>query len=101
MCLPYAYSGCQFTYAYCLRLGSGVRKDLAKAYARYEIARLLGAQSAPKALDSMKTIVTDHEKTTALELAKSMRNELKPIPRKLGLQVPKAPGPPSPWSTQQ
>jgi hypothetical protein len=100
LCMPYAYSGCQFTYGYCLRLGLGMRKDVAKAYARYEVARLLGAQNAPKALDLMKSIVTDDEKTAALALAKSMRNELKPIPRKLGLQVPQAPGPPSPWSTR-
>jgi TPR repeat protein len=100
LCMPYAHSGCQFTYGYCLRLGLGMRKDVAKAYARYEVARLLGAQNAPKALDAMKSIVTDDEKTAALALAKSMRNELKPIPRKLGLQVPGAPGPPSPWSTR-
>jgi hypothetical protein len=44
-------------------------------------------------------MLTSNEKTAALELAKSIRDKLRPIPRKLMLQVPNAARPPSPWPT--
>jgi TPR repeat protein len=96
-CVPFAFSYCQYTYAYCLKNGLGYQRDVAKAYARYEAARLLGAVGAPRQMESMQRMLTNEEKSSALELAKSIRNELKPIPRKLILQVSEAPRPPSPW----
>jgi TPR repeat protein len=93
-CLPFAFSNCQYTYAYCLRDGLGYQRDIAKAYARYEVARLLGAVGAPKQIENMQRMLTSDEKAAALELAKSIRDKLRPIPRKLMLQVSNTPRPP-------
>jgi hypothetical protein len=60
---------------------------------------LLGATKAPQQLENLQRMLTSNEKTAALELAKSIRDKLRPIPRKLMLQVPNAARPPSPWPT--
>ncbi len=98
LCTPCAHAGCQYAYAYGLRNGVGIQKDVEKAYARYEVAHLLGHLAAPKQMEAIQSMLTEGEKTAAIELAKSIRNQLKPIPPKMALQVPDAPHPPSPWS---
>ncbi len=96
-CIGYATTSCQFAYAYHLQYGFGTRSDPAKSYTYYEVARQLGSPRALERLQALDRLLSSDEKAKAVELAKSIRSELRPIPTQVvfqyaGNQLP------SPWS---
>src|SRR5262249_7978899 len=100
-CIGYASMSCQFAYAYHLRHGFGTRSDPSKSYTYYELARELGSPKAAERLQALDRMLSSDEKAKAVELAKSIRGELRPIPTQVvfqyaGTQLP-SPGsaPPS------
>src|SRR5262245_38275597 len=96
-CIGYASSNCQFAYAYHLQHGFGTPSDPAKSYTYYEVARVLGAPRAPERLQALDRMLSSDEKAKAVELAKSIRGELRPIPTQVIFQYA-GNQPPSPWS---
>ena len=98
-CIGYASANCQFAYAYHLQHGFGTPSDPAKSYTYYEVARVLGAPRAPERLQALDRMLSSDEKAKAVELAKSIRSELRPIPTQVIFQYA-GNQPPSPWSAR-
>jgi TPR repeat protein len=98
-CIGYASSNCQFAYAYHLQHGFGTPSDPAKSYTYYEVARVLGAPRAPERLQALDRMLSSDEKAKAVELAKSIRSELRSIPTQVIFQYA-GNQPPSPWSAR-
>jgi TPR repeat protein len=96
-CIGYASANCQFAYAYHLHHGFGTRNDPAKSYTYYEVARELGSPRAPERLQALDRMLSSDDKAKAVELAKSIRSELRPIPTQVVFQYA-GNQPPSPWS---
>jgi uncharacterized protein len=96
-CIGYASASCEFAYAYHLRHGFGTRSDPAKSYTYYELARELGSPKAAERLQALDRMLSSDEKAKAVELAKSIRSELRPIPAQVVFQYA-GNQPPSPWS---
>jgi TPR repeat protein len=97
MCAPFTSSNCQFGYATSHHFGRGTAKDINKAYVHYELARQLGSTGAQARLKTLDELLAPAEKDAALEAARLLRRELKPIPRNVVFQYPDAAGPASPW----
>jgi TPR repeat protein len=98
-CIGYASANCQFAYAYHLQHGFGTPSDPAKSYTYYEVARVLGAPRAPERLQALDRMLSSDEKAKAVELAKSIRSELRAIPTQVIFQYA-GNQPPSPWSAR-
>ena len=63
----------------------------------YSVAFALGAPRAPERLQALDRMLSSDEKAKAVELAKSIRSELRPIPTQVVFQYA-GNQPPSPWS---
>jgi hypothetical protein len=88
-----------FSQFYHLQHGFGTPSDPAKSYTYYEVARVLGAPRAPERLQALDRMLSSDEKAKAVELAKSIRSELRPIPTQVIFQYA-GNQPPSPWSAR-
>jgi TPR repeat protein len=97
LCERFASSQCQFAYANHLRNGFGTPTDYLNAYARFEVARMLGSSNASQRLERLQPLITAEEKTAALERAKSLRHDLRPVPAKWSLQYSDIRPSASPW----
>jgi len=97
LCAGYASSSCQFAYAWHLASGFGTPIDPVESYARYEVARQLGATKAPERLQALQRTLSPGEEPKAIELANSIRGALRPIPTTVVLQYPDVRPQPSPW----
>jgi TPR repeat protein len=87
----------QYGYATAFHFGYATPKDVVKAYTHYELARQLGSTNAEGRLKTLDDMLSPSEKSGALESARSLRRELKPIPGVVVLQRPDVPQLPSPW----
>jgi hypothetical protein len=89
-CIGYASFRCQFAYANHLQSGVATPRDLVGAYARFEVSGELGAANVSERLQSLERLLSADEKTKAVELAKSIRGDLRPVPAVLVIQYPGA-----------
>ncbi len=87
----------QFGYATAFHFGYATPKDVVKAYTHYELARQLGSTNAEGRLKTLDDMLSPSEKSGALESARLLRRELKPIPGVVVLQHSDVPQLPSPW----
>ncbi|MES1180093.1 MAG: tetratricopeptide repeat protein, partial [Hyphomicrobium sp.] len=102
MAAAYSEPRAQFGYATALQFGHGGSRDLPGAYARYEVARQMNNSStAVQRQKTLETMLSPAEKDAALEAARLIRRDLKPIPRMIVLQQADQPKPPSPWAAAQ
>ena len=92
LCAGFSSSHCQYGYAILL----GARSDFIQAYAHFVVAQEQGATKAAEKLQAMQRILSPDEKQKAVELAKTIRGELHPIPAVFVFQYPGV-RPPSPW----
>ena len=97
LCAGYASSSCQFGYAWHLANGFGTRINTVESYARYEVARQLGATKAPERLQALQRVLSPGEEPKAIDLATSIRGELRPVPTTVVFQYPGVRPQPSPW----
>ena len=86
-----------FGYAFAFQVGYATAKEPVKAYTHYELARQLGSKAAEARQKALEDLLSPSEKASAIEAARLLRRELKPIPRMIVLQRPGVPLPGSPW----
>jgi TPR repeat protein len=97
LCIGYASSSCQFAYAWHLANGFGTPINPVESYARYEVARQLGATKAPERMQALQRVLSPGEVPKAIELASSIRSALRPVPTTVVFQYPGVRPQPSPW----
>jgi hypothetical protein len=80
------------------RSGVGTTRDLAKAFAHYQVALELGNAAAAKPLEEISREISPAEKSVAVDLTQKLRAELKPIPTIWDMQYVGIAAPASRWS---
>ena len=88
-----------FGHATGLQFGWTGEKDLVKAYTLYEVTRQMNNSStAATRQKTIETMISPAEKDAALEAARVIRRDLKPVPRVILLLYPGQTNPPPPWT---
>ena len=85
LCAPYRNAFCHYWLARAYHDGAGTAQDYTKAYAYYTVAKELGRQDAN--LQKLNHFLQPANKTSAVELAKSISAGLKPVPRVIRQQT--------------
>jgi TPR repeat protein len=97
LCSGIADGWCQAESGWVFQYGIGTARDLAKAFAHYQVAADLGYASAKKSLDAMGPQVSAADKAAAGEFAQKLRVGLKPVPEIWEVQYPGLPPPAWRW----
>jgi TPR repeat protein len=98
LCAPYRNAYCHYWLARAYHDGAGTARDYTQAYAHYTVAKELGWKDGGNNLQKLEDFLQPDIKTSAAELAKSISQGLKPVPRVIRIQTAETEtAGPSPW----